>query len=263
MRLGVRWAETMRASNGTPSVSRISAAWRMVAQSDWLPMIRAPAGVGGARLAAGVRMCAQADERPMIRPTAGLRAVRLAVDLAILVSGDDIGNQLAFQLEDLVLETELALLQPLQLELVERRLLDQAVDHLVEVAVLALQGLKLGLDGLGVLRLRRRVAHALATLPCAVYPFAPRKGSTEGVGFSAPSVLEFLARALCRRGRRRGLPRAAGTARLRREHLAVLLLARRLGQADADRRPPARHPEGERRLAGRDRAALARSAPAV
>src|SRR5215216_4571385 len=159
MRLGVRWADTMRASNGTPSVSRISAAWRMVAQSDWLPMIR---------------------------PTAGL-AVRLAVDLAILLSGDDIGNQLAFQPEDLVLEAKLALLQALQLELVERRLLDQAVDHLVEVAVLALQGLQLGLDGLGVLRLRRRVAHALATLPCAVYPFAPRKGSTEGVGFSAPS----------------------------------------------------------------------------
>src|SRR4029453_19408865 len=127
MRLGVRWAETMRASNGTPSVSRISAAWRMVAQSDWLPMIR---------------------------PTAGWAAVRLAMDLAILVSGDDIGNQLAFQLEDLVLEAELALLQALQLELVERRLLEQAVDHLVEVAVLALQGRKLGLDGLGVLRLR-------------------------------------------------------------------------------------------------------------
>src|SRR6266508_1413635 len=236
MRLGVRWAETMRVSNGTPSASRISAAWRMVVQSDWLPMIR---------------------------PTAGLRAVRLAVDLAILVSGDDIGNQLAFQLEDLVLEAKLALLQALQLELVERRLLEQTVDHLVEVAVLALQGLKLGLDGLGVLRLRRRVAHALATLPCAVYPFARPKGSTEGVGFSAPSVLEFLARALRRRWRGRGLPRPAGAARLRREHIAVLLLARRLGPADADGRPAAHHPQGERCLAGRDRAALARSAPAV
>src|ERR1044072_4450518 len=113
MRLGVRWAEVMRASNGTPSASRASAAGRLVAQSDWLPMIR---------------------------PTAALRAVRLAVDLAILVSGDDIGNQLAFQPEDLVLEAKLALLQALQLELVERRLLEQAGDHLVEVGMRALQG---------------------------------------------------------------------------------------------------------------------------
>src|SRR3954447_6228844 len=104
---------------------------------------------------------------------------------------------------------------------------------------------------------------SLATLPCAVYPFAPRKGSTEGVGFSAPSVLEFLAGTLCRRRRRRGLPRSAGAARLRREHIAVLLLAGRRGPADADGRPAARHPQGERCVAGRDRAALARSASAV
>src|SRR6266404_2498086 len=133
MRLGVRWAEMMRASKGTPSASRVSAAWRMVVQSDWLPMIR---------------------------PTSGRR---LAEDLAMRLSGDDIGNQLAFQLEDLVLQPELALLQALKLELVERRLLDQAVDHLVEVAVFALQGLQLGLDRFGVQRLRRRIAHALAT----------------------------------------------------------------------------------------------------
>src|SRR5262245_7800224 len=195
-------------------------------------------------------MVAQSDWLPMIRPTAGLLAVRLALDLAILVSGDDIGNQLAFQLVDLVLEAELALLQPLQLELVERRLLEQTVDHLVEVAVLAFQGFKLGLDRLGVQRLRWRDAHALATLPCAVYPFARPKGSTEGVGFSAPSVLEFLARALCRRGRGRGLSRPAGAARLRREHIAVLLLARCLGPADPDGRSPARHPQGKRFLAG-------------
>ena len=47
MRLGVRWAEMMRASKGTPSASRVSAAWRMVAQSDWLPMIRPTAGLRG------------------------------------------------------------------------------------------------------------------------------------------------------------------------------------------------------------------------
>src|SRR5882724_931152 len=44
MRLGVRWAETMRASCGTPSASSVSAAWRKVAQSDWLPMMMPTSG---------------------------------------------------------------------------------------------------------------------------------------------------------------------------------------------------------------------------
>ena len=43
-RSGVRWAETMRASKATPSASSVSAACRMVAQSDWLPMMRAMGG---------------------------------------------------------------------------------------------------------------------------------------------------------------------------------------------------------------------------
>ncbi len=40
-RSGVRWAETIRASWPTPSASSVAAAWRIVAQSDWLPMITA------------------------------------------------------------------------------------------------------------------------------------------------------------------------------------------------------------------------------
>ena len=40
-RSGVRWAETMSASWPTPSASRVAAACRMVAQSDWLPMMMA------------------------------------------------------------------------------------------------------------------------------------------------------------------------------------------------------------------------------
>ena len=64
MRLGVRWAETMRASNGTPSASSVSAAWRMVAQSDWLPMIRPTAGLGeGRRLAVFLAMFARGSLR--------------------------------------------------------------------------------------------------------------------------------------------------------------------------------------------------------
>src|ERR1700761_4285734 len=40
-RSGVRWAETMRFSQATPSAASVSAAWRMVSQSDWLPMMMA------------------------------------------------------------------------------------------------------------------------------------------------------------------------------------------------------------------------------
>jgi len=44
-RSGVRWAETMRFSDATPSAASVSAAWRMVSQSDWLPMMMAMGAV--------------------------------------------------------------------------------------------------------------------------------------------------------------------------------------------------------------------------
>src|SRR5260221_5099144 len=58
---------------------------------------------------------------------------------------DDVGQELALQLGDLVLEEELALLQALKLEQVERRLLGEPRDDLVEIAVLAAQRLELAL----------------------------------------------------------------------------------------------------------------------
>src|SRR6266849_339891 len=91
---------------------------------------------------------------------------------------------------------------------------------------------------------------------------ARSKGSAQGLGFPAPSVLEFLAGTLCRRGGGCGVPRSAGAARLRREHIAVLLLARRFRPVDPDRRPAAVDPEGKRCLAGRDRAPAAPGAAA-
>src|SRR4051795_13518236 len=139
MRLGVRWADTILVSNGTARACRVSAACFMVAQSDWLPMIT---------------------------PTMG----EVFFALAIRLSGDDVGDELAFQLCNLVLEPKLALFQPLQLQLVERGALDQPVDHLVEVAVLDPQGFQLGLDRLDVQRVGI-IAHRL----CAVYPFGPPK----------------------------------------------------------------------------------------
>src|SRR6185312_14498885 len=83
------------------------------------------------------------------------------------------------------------------------------------------------------------------------------------VRLSAPSLLEFLARALCRRRRCPGLPRPAGEARLRRQCPAVLLLAGRLRPADPDGGAAARAPEGERCLAGGDHRAAARGSPAA
>ena len=89
-------------------------------------------------------------------------------------SGDDIGNQLAFEPNYLVLQAELALLQPLELQLVERRLLDQAVDHLVEVAVLAFQRLQPGLDRFGV---QRDGSVVVAHRRPGMYPFGRVQGS--------------------------------------------------------------------------------------
>ena len=54
-------------------------------------------------------------------------------------SGDDVGHQESSDPRDLVLEQELALLQPLDLELVEDHVLRNARDHIVEIAMFALQ----------------------------------------------------------------------------------------------------------------------------
>src|SRR5471030_1556177 len=82
------------------------------------------------------------------------------------------------------------------------------------------------------------------------------------VRFTAPSILELLAGNLQWRGRGRGLPQPAGAARLRCEYPAVLLLAGRVGPADAQRRAPADDPEGERSVASRDRPPAARASQA-
>ena len=50
--------------------------------------------------------------------------------------GDDVREEPAFELRDLFLEKELPLLQALDLDLIVVRDLDQACDHLVEIAVL-------------------------------------------------------------------------------------------------------------------------------
>ena len=49
-RFGVRWADTTLVSWATPSCSSVSAAWRMVSQSDLLPMMIPTCGPGTASL---------------------------------------------------------------------------------------------------------------------------------------------------------------------------------------------------------------------
>src|SRR6202051_292417 len=53
-RSGVRCAETMCFSLVTPSALRVSAAWRMVSQSDWLPMMMAT-GAGMWSILSGIQ----------------------------------------------------------------------------------------------------------------------------------------------------------------------------------------------------------------
>src|SRR3979411_2984262 len=53
-RSGVRCAETMCFSLATPRAVRVSAAWRMVSQSDWLPMMMAT-GVGMRLILSGIQ----------------------------------------------------------------------------------------------------------------------------------------------------------------------------------------------------------------
>ena len=82
-------------------------------------------------------------------------------------SGDDVGEQLAFDLRDLVLQQQLALFEALHLQLIERAALGDAGDHVVEVAVLGLEGGELGFEGFDV-EIHRASAPFAAASRCAV-----------------------------------------------------------------------------------------------
>lgn len=64
------------------------------------------------------------------------------------ILGNDVRKQGALDLRDLVLQLQLALLQPLDLELVERHLFRDPGDHVVEVTVLGPQLVQPALEGL-------------------------------------------------------------------------------------------------------------------
>ena len=54
-------------------------------------------------------------------------------------SGDDIGQQVALQLHDLIFERQFALFQPLHFQLIEGRTFDKMVDLVIQIAMLGLQ----------------------------------------------------------------------------------------------------------------------------
>src|SRR5690606_15439991 len=106
-------------------VSRVSAAWRSVGQSDWLPMTMATGGessMGPVPVRLPMSACIGKGERVQARHPPG--------------SGDDVGQQQVLDFDDPVLQAELALLQPLDQHLVLHARTLQGVDGNVEIGML-------------------------------------------------------------------------------------------------------------------------------
>src|ERR1700730_7290100 len=142
-RSGVRCAETIRVSQPIPNRSRVLTACCIVSQSDWLPMM-----IPTLRLASSIQLPLEASSTATIigaehggtsghghnPPSAPRRTFGL-----FCPSGDDVGQQLALDLGDLVFEQQLSLLQPLQFELVDRSARGKTRDRLVEIAMFGFQ----------------------------------------------------------------------------------------------------------------------------
>ena len=102
-------------------------------------------------------------EPHVARPLAAVVAAYFAAGSrpALDILGDDIGQQPAFDLRDLILQHEFALLQPLHLQLVEGLRLDQPCDDVVEVAVLGLEVGQLVLQRLDLVIFHRSVMESV------------------------------------------------------------------------------------------------------
>src|SRR5690348_12011886 len=103
----------------------------MVFQSDWLPMMM-PTGA--------TRFISPAPLREA--RIIGMRSPRASA----AGSGDDVGQQLAFEARQQILERQLAALQPLHLDRIEGTAFFEATNVLIEQAVLGLELRDLGLD---------------------------------------------------------------------------------------------------------------------
>src|SRR5207237_6095459 len=128
----------MRFSYEMPSRSSVCATCCIVSQSDWLPMmmpIAQPASLMSLLVAVkGKRGAVPASTCPS---SAGS-------------SSDDIRQQFAFDLGDLVFQHQLAFFQALQLQLVEGTALANPRDHVIEIAVLGSQSGEFRLQGFDV-----------------------------------------------------------------------------------------------------------------
>src|SRR5207244_7268405 len=136
----------MRVSWLMLSRSRASEACSIVSQSDWLPMMMPTARLASlirvpSRMQPRGRTNIRGRRRPHKRPRPTSHEARGGP------SGDDVGQELALDLRDLILEQQLSLFEALQLKLVEGSALGEPRDHLVEVAMLALQGGELRFEG--------------------------------------------------------------------------------------------------------------------
>src|ERR1700751_3205259 len=128
------------------SRSRASEACSMVSQSDWLPIMMPTARPASLiRVPSRMQPRGRTNIRDRSRPHK--RPQRTGRDGLGKPSGDNIGQQLALGLRDLVLQQQLSLFEALQLELVEGSALGEPRDHLVEVAMLGLERGELRFEG--------------------------------------------------------------------------------------------------------------------
>src|ERR1700736_4300350 len=130
-----------------PSASRVSAAWRRVAQSDWLPMTIATGFAAIRAFQVGDFIQIEGADYKNRAPGSKAKGRRAAVNLATSLgksapprrSRDDVGGELVFDEGDAVAQEQLALFEPLHLERVGADRVLQRADGGVEVPVLLLQ----------------------------------------------------------------------------------------------------------------------------
>src|SRR6266480_6741157 len=139
-----------------PSAVSVSAAWRSVVQSDWLPMMlatgfapmRASAGsVRSAKEAANYRRGSLGGKAkgPPWFPSPGNPSRRTGSGERcpdagnIVLSGDDVGGQLVLDERNPVAQAEFVFLEALDLQFVRSRRAFQRFDRSIEVAMFLLQ----------------------------------------------------------------------------------------------------------------------------
>src|ERR1700730_4744872 len=130
-----------------PSASRVSAAWRRVAQSDWLPMTIATCFAAIRAFQVGDFIQIEGADYKNRVPQGKAKHPPPAVNLASLMgkrtpprrSRDDVGGELVLDEGDAVAQEQLALFEPLHLERVGADGVLQRANGGIEVPVLLLQ----------------------------------------------------------------------------------------------------------------------------